>query len=73
MLVLGRYVGEKIQIGSNVIIEVIEIRGDRVRLGITAPGDVPVHRTEVGEKIVEQGRVIPEVGPKSKPIEEMAG
>jgi carbon storage regulator len=49
MLVLSRYVGEKIKIGNNIYIEVTEIRCDRVRLGIVAPIEIPVIRTELLE------------------------
>lgn len=51
MLVLSRKKNESIVINSDVIITVIEIRGDKVRLGIVAPKDVPVHRQEVYEAI----------------------
>lgn len=47
MLVLSRKKNEKIMIGDDVIIEVIEIRGDKIRLGIEAPKETPVHREEV--------------------------
>jgi carbon storage regulator len=47
MLVLTRKSGEAIQIGDDVTVEVLEMRGGRVRLGITAPGDVRVHRREL--------------------------
>ena len=47
MLVLTRKSGEAIQIGDQVTIEVLELRGGRMRLGITAPGDVGVHRSEL--------------------------
>ena len=47
MLVLSRKKGEAIVIDDDVVIEVIEIRGDKVRLGIDAPKEVPVHRKEV--------------------------
>lgn len=47
MLVLTRKLGEAIQIGENVTIEVLDIRGGRVRLGITAPSDVNIHRSEI--------------------------
>jgi carbon storage regulator len=50
MLVLSRNIEEKIQIGNDIIIEIREIRGDRVRLGITAPKNVPVMRTELLSK-----------------------
>ena len=47
MLVLARKTDERIYIGDNIIITVIEIRGDTVRLGIDAPREVPVNREEV--------------------------
>ena len=51
MLVLSRKKDEKIMIGENISIMVVEIRGDKVRLGIEAPRDVSVHRQEVYEAI----------------------
>ena len=51
MLVLSRQKNEAIMIGDEVEIIVVDIRGDRVRLGITAPSEVPVHRKEVYEAI----------------------
>jgi carbon storage regulator len=51
MLVLSRKINEEICIGDNVRVTVIEIRGDEVTLGITAPRDVPVHRHEIAEAI----------------------
>ena len=47
MLVLTRKVNESIVIGDNVTVTVVEIHGNRVRLGIQAPTEVPVHRSEV--------------------------
>ena len=47
MLVLTRKIGEAIQIGDGVSVEVIEVRGGRVRLGISAPNDVKITRTEL--------------------------
>lgn len=51
MLVLSRHVEQRIFIGDDpaIIITVLEIRGDTIRLGISAPVDVPVHREEVYE------------------------
>lgn len=51
ILVLSRQRDESIIIGDNIIITVVDIRGDKVRLGIQAPNDVPVHRQEVYEAI----------------------
>ena len=47
MLVLSRKRDERIVIGDNIVITVVEVRGDKVRLGIDAPAEVPVHRQEV--------------------------
>jgi len=49
MLVLSRKRDERIVIGDNIVITVVEVRGDKVRLGIEAPTEVPVHRQEVLE------------------------
>ncbi len=54
MLVLSRFVNESITIGNEVTVMVVDIRGDKVRLGITAPTSVPVHRLEVFEQIKQQ-------------------
>ena len=51
MLVLSRHIDESIMIGDDVIITVVDIRGDKVRLGIEAPQAIPVHRQEVYEAI----------------------
>lgn len=51
MLVLSRKKNESIVINNDVVVTVVEIRGDKVRLGIVAPKDVPVHREEVYEAI----------------------
>jgi carbon storage regulator len=51
MLVLSRHRDESIVIGDDVVITVVDIRGDKVRLGIQAPQEVPVHRQEVYEAI----------------------
>lgn len=57
MLVLSRQRDESIIIGENIIITVVDIRGDKVRLGIQAPTEIPVHRQEVYEAIQrEQGK-----------------
>jgi carbon storage regulator len=51
MLVLSRQRDESIIIGDNIVITIVDIRGDKVRLGINAPTEIPVHRREVYEAI----------------------
>ena len=51
MLVLSRRQDERIVIGDQIVITIVEIRGDKVRLGIEVPRDVPVHRREVYDAI----------------------
>ena len=51
MLVLSRTINQEIVIGHDIRVMVIEVRGDKVRLGVTAPRDVSVHRHEVYEAI----------------------
>ena len=51
MLVLSRQKDESIMIGDDVEITIVDVRGDKVRLGITAPKHIPVHRREVYEAI----------------------
>lgn len=51
MLVLSRKKNESIVINNDITVVVVEIRGDKVRLGIEAPKEVPVHRREVYEAI----------------------
>ena len=57
MLVLSRKKNESIIIRDDIVVMVVEVRGDKVRLGIEAPKDVPVHRREVYEKIKESERL----------------
>lgn len=54
MLILARRVGEAIAIGDAIVVSVLEIRGSQVRLGITAPPSVTIHRGEIYERIREQ-------------------
>lgn len=54
MLVLARRLNESIMIGDDIEIVVVEIKGDQVKLGIRAPRNVTVHRTEIYREIREQ-------------------
>lgn len=51
MLCLSRKVGESIVIDDSIVVTVIEIRGDKVRLGVTAPREIDVHRDEIYKAI----------------------
>jgi carbon storage regulator len=62
MLVLSRKKNESIVINNDITIVVVEIRGDKVRLGVEAPKEVPVHRQEVYEAIHSSQRRWVEVG-----------
>ena len=56
MLVLTRRANQSIMIGENVVVTVLEVRGDQVRLGIRAPRSVTVHREEVFRELAEANR-----------------
>jgi carbon storage regulator len=56
MLVLSRQRDESIIIGDNVVITIVDVRGDKVKLGIEAPREVTVHRQEVYEAIQRENR-----------------
>lgn len=54
MLVLSRQIGQSIQIGSDITITVIDVVGDKVKIGIEAPKTIPVHRQEIAELIAKR-------------------
>ena len=56
MLVLTRRPNQSIVIGGNIVVTVLEVRGDQVRLGIKAPRDVDVHRDEVWAELQQANR-----------------
>ena len=59
MLVLSRQRDESIMIGDNIEITIVDVRGDKVRLGINAPNTVPVHRKEVYQAIQRERSALP--------------
>ena len=71
MLVLSRQRDQTIMIGDDVEITIVDIRGDKVRLGINAPPEIPVHRKEVYEAIKRENRAAASVKPED--IENVAG
>ena len=65
MLVLSRQRDQSIVIGDNVVVTIVDVRGDKVRLGIDAPGEIPVHRQEVYDAIQRENRAdSPSMEPK---------
>ena len=54
MLIITRRPGEKIMIGDDVVVEVIEVSGNSVRIGIAAPRSVPVYREEIWSAVREE-------------------
>lgn len=63
MLVLSRHRDESIMIGDDVVVTIVDIRGDKVRLGIEAPTNIPVHRQEVYEAIKRENEKASRVSP----------
>lgn len=56
MLILTRRIGETIQIGADVTVTVLDVKGSQVRLGVAAPKEIAVHRKEVAERIAGERR-----------------
>jgi carbon storage regulator len=63
MLVLSRHRDESIMIGDDVVITIVDIRGDKVRLGIDAPQSIPVHRQEVYDAIQRENKKAAQLRP----------
>ena len=64
MLVLSRHRDESIMIGDDIVVTIVDIRGDKVRLGIEAPTDIPVHRQEVYEAIQRENKQASRLDPQ---------
>ncbi len=64
MLVLSRQRDESIVIGDDVVVTIVDIRGDKVRLGVNAPAEIPVHRQEVYNAIQRENRQSAELSPQ---------
>ena len=68
MLVLSRTKEESIMIGDDVEITIVDIRGDKVRLGINAPKDISVHRREIYDAIQKERETLSEGEIKKDPL-----
>ncbi len=64
MLVLSRQRDESIIIGDNVVVTIVDVRGDKVRLGIEAPREISVHRREVYEAIQRENQQAARIAPE---------
>lgn len=70
MLVLTRKARETIIVGDNIVISVVEIQGNRVRIGVQAPGDVSIRRAELAPVLGTEGQpTMVRVDPASKPVQ----
>ncbi|WP_444930506.1 carbon storage regulator CsrA [Microbulbifer sp. SSSA002] len=57
MLILKRRTGEYLRIGANVSVTVLEVKGNQVKMGISAPKSLPIHREEVYVRIKKKQKV----------------
>jgi carbon storage regulator len=64
MLVLSRQRDESIVIGDNIVVTVVDVRGDKVRLGIEAPREISVHRREVYDAIQRENQQAAQIRPE---------
>ena len=54
MLVLSRTKGQQIVVGGTITVTVLEVRGDKVKLGFDGPAEIPIHRQEVFERLMQE-------------------
>ena len=67
MLIITRRPGEKIMLGDDVVVEVIEVSGSNVRIGIAAPKSVPVYREEIWDAVRQENQAAAKVAPSVLP------
>jgi carbon storage regulator len=68
VLIITRRTGEKIMVGEDVTIHVMEITGNQVRIGINAPRSIPVYREEIWEAVRTENHAAAQVSPDHVPI-----
>jgi len=67
MLIVTRRAGEKIMLGDDIVVEVMEVAGNTVRIGIQAPRSLPVYREEIWDAVRAENRAAAEAAPMSLP------
>jgi len=70
MLILTRRVGESVVIGDDISVTILGVKGNQVRIGVTAPMDVAVHRQEIYERIKKEQDDNPAAEAKEPPADE---
>jgi carbon storage regulator len=73
MLIITRRPGEKIMLGDDIVLHVMEIVGNSVRVGIQAPRSLPVYREELWEAVREENQAAARVNPDSLPAQAASG
>jgi carbon storage regulator len=67
VLIITRRAGERIMVGDDIVVEIMEIVGNSVRVGISAPRSVPVYREEIYSAVRDENRAAAESGPVQLP------
>jgi carbon storage regulator len=67
VLIITRRAGERVMVGDDVVVEVMEIVGNSVRVGISAPRSVPVYREEIYTAVRDENRAAAQAAPASLP------
>ena len=73
MLIVTRRAGEKIMLGDDIVVEVMEVTGNSVRIGIAAPRSLPVYREELWEAVRAENRAAAEADTDALPAPRSAG
>jgi carbon storage regulator len=73
VLIITRRQGEKIMLGDDIVVHVMEIVGNSVRVGIEAPRSVPVYREEIWDAVRAENRAAADTAPDALPRHEPAG
>ena len=72
MLVLTRKPGERLVIGDNIVVTVVDVKGDNIRIGIDAPREVKVYRGEIYDAIIAENKAAA-IGADMKQLEGLKG